>query len=654
MTDNLSRKRKRTVETRPFTHEFGSRRRQSTITPNQQCSDRSFFGPVFNMFHFHRKVIDEISYLSSYQEVAIKAIPSSITWLLSGTARLRDPMDVKRLAALIGVHLGPDDDSIGHNTESNRKAVDDSRSDPEKIEASKVVHTEAWHKRRLLTAQTFLDRFARTNQVELPRTSRVRVKEISYPVRLPALHAALHHECRALLLSEGFKDNISFTGHGKHDRSTRLNFVLQNTTTIEEALIKAAFYIPRAEGYSMMQHRCHEFPDLDYQQVLDVRADDFIRITRAVIRRADAFVYWLEHNIDSKGLDKKDANYLLDVLKRTLWLLNTRIFAGLLDSDALDQLHRLHSRYGMLVTKYPSMTAKEARRKLDRLGKLVDAMVSSVRSFRFLKNAQRLQQLAWNEGDTYLTDDNGHVASLKGVRINGLCGHITCGACVRNLAEPICPVAGCGAGIGPTSCVYAQDLAESCPNSTFSSIKIQMTINIVKALKQGTQALVFCQWHDMNEILLYFLEKAGISTTYVRDGEHSTAQKVAVFKTLSYGHPNWIKVMILNPLSATAAGHNLQNVNAVIFLSPLSASSLDDYKSAYIQCIGRAARYGQKEVVKVYHLLASRSVEVNIHESRRGTKLYIEKDQTIECSSEKVPDGKRDLAIDGYLPQLIE
>lgn len=626
---------------------------QPTVTQDALSGERNFLGPIFNMFHFHRKVVDEISYLSSYQEVAIKAIPSSITWLLSGTARLRDPMDVKRLAALVGVHLGPDDDSIGHNTESNRKAVDDSRSDPEKIETSKVVHTEAWHKRRLLTAQMFLDRFARTNQVELPRISRVRVKEIIYPVRLPALHAALHHECRTLLLSEGFKDNVSFTGHGKHDRSIRLNFVLHNTTTIEEALIKAAFHIPRAEGYSMMQHRCHELPELGYQQVLDARADDVIRITRAVIRRAVAFVYWLEHNIDSKGLDKREVNYLLDVLKRAIWLLSTRIFNGLLDSDALDQLHRLHSRHGVLVTDYPDMTAKEARRRLDRLGKLVDAMVSSVRSFRFLKNAQRLQQLAWNKDNTLLIDDNGHVTSSRGARINGLCGHIICEACVRNLAEPICSVAGCGAGLGPTSYVHAQDLAESCPNSTFSSIKIQMTINIIKALKQGTQALVFCQWHDMNEILAYFLDKAGISTTYVRDGEHSTAQKVAAFKSLPCGHPNWIKVMILNPLSPTAAGHNLQNVSAVIFLSPLSGSSLDDYKSAYIQCVGRAARYGQKEIVKVYHLLASRSVEVNIHESRRTTKLYIEKDRTIECSLEKLPDSKENLAIDCYLPQVM-
>ena len=643
------------MSTRKRTHDqLGDAGHQNFANSSRRVARKDLFGPVLSMFHFHRKILDEISYLNAYKESALKAIPSNITWLLSGTARLRDPMDVKRIATMVGVHIGPDDDSLGHYTTDSRRAVDTHRSEPEKIEASKIIHTAAWHKRRLITSQAFLDRFARTNLVELPVTSQIRVKEIVYASRLPALHAILYHESRVLLLSQNFKDNLTFIGQGRHDRSMRLHFVLHNTTTIEEALTKASFHISRAEGYSLMQHRCHELPDLDYAQVLEARADDVLRITRAVIRRVDEFVDWLTNDIDCSDLDKKDANFLLDVVKRAMWLIRTKLFRGLQDADAFDQFHRIFAGSRLFKINYGGMTAKEARRRLDKLGRFIDSMVSSVRALRFLKNAHRLQEMAWNEDDGYFVDDVGHTAHLSNAHLNGLCGHLICQRCMHEIGNSGCPVTGCGAGSGPELMIHAEDLGESCRQTTTSSNKIQTIINIVKALRKDAQALVFCQWHDINEILIHHLDRAGINAKYIREGEGSTADKVAGFKSLSYGHANWTKVLVLNPTSATAAGHNLQNVNAIIFLTPLSGSSIDDYKASYAQAIGRAARYGQKNIVAVYHLLLSRTVEINIHESRRNTKLYEKDGKLVECDTEELPPNARQLAVNGYVPQMPE
>ena len=627
---------------------------QNFANSSPRVARKDLFGPVLSMFHFHRKILDEISYLNAYKESALKAIPSNITWLLSGTARLRDPMDVKRIASMVGVYIGPDDDSVGHYTTDSRKAVDIHRSEPEKIEASKTIHTAAWHKRRLITSQAFLDRFARTNLVELPVTSQIRVKEIVYVSRLPALHAILYHESRVLLLSQSFKDNLTFMGQGRHDRSMRLHFVLHNTTTLEEALTRASFHISRAEGYSLMQHRCHELLDLNYAQVLEARVNDVLRITRAVIRRVDEFVNWLTNDIDCSDLDKKDANFLLDVVKRAIWLIKTKLFRGLQDADALDQFHRIFARSRLFKINYGGMTAKEARRRLDKLGRLIDSMVSSVRALRFLKNAYRLQEMAWNEDDGYFVDDIGHTAPLSNARLNGLCGHLICQRCMHEIGNSACPVTGCGAGSGPELMIHAEDLGESCPQTTMSSNKIQTIINIVKALRRNAQALIFCQWHDINEILIHHLDRAGINAKYIREGEGSTADKVAGFKSLSYGHANWTKVLVLNPTSATAAGHNLQNVNAIIFLTPLSGSSIDDYRASYAQAIGRAARYGQRNIVAVYHLLLSRTIEINIHESRRNTRLFEKDGKLVEGSTEDLLPGARQLAVDGYTPQMPE
>lgn len=66
--------------------------------------------PPLQMFHFHRLVVDEYTYVSTKEFAYVNSFKSTYRWVLSGTPRLGDFADVKVLAGFLGVHLGEDDD----------------------------------------------------------------------------------------------------------------------------------------------------------------------------------------------------------------------------------------------------------------------------------------------------------------------------------------------------------------------------------------------------------------------------------------------------------------------------------------------------------------------------------------------------------------
>ncbi|KAJ5124309.1 uncharacterized protein N7515_008182 [Penicillium bovifimosum] len=74
-----------------------------------------------------------------------------------------------------------------------------------------------------------------------------------------------------------------------------------------------------------------------------------------------------------------------------------------------------------------------------------------------------------------------------------------------------------------------------------------------------------------------------------------------------------------------AAEQNLRCANHVVFLSPLIASTRNEYDSGMTQAIGRARRHGQTKTVHVYHLLVKFTYDVNVYQSAHGGRL-VERD----------------------------
>jgi hypothetical protein len=56
--------------------------------------------------------------------------------------------------------------------------------------------------------------------------------------------------------------------------------------------------------------------------------------------------------------------------------------------------------------------------------------------------------------------------------------------------------------------------------------------------------------------------------------------------------------------------------NHVIFVSPFLAKTQYEYESAMAQAVARSRRYGQKKKVHIYHVIAQRTIDVDILEHR--------------------------------------
>jgi hypothetical protein len=85
-------------------------------------------GPPIQLFHFHRIVVDEYTYLDDADFQAICSLRATHRWVLSGTPKLVDFADVKFLAALLKVNLGVDDDAPTALQRSNIEKIRGSRT----------------------------------------------------------------------------------------------------------------------------------------------------------------------------------------------------------------------------------------------------------------------------------------------------------------------------------------------------------------------------------------------------------------------------------------------------------------------------------------------------------------------------------------------
>jgi hypothetical protein len=61
---------------------------------------------------------------------------------------------------------------------------------------------------------------------------------------------------------------------------------------------------------------------------------------------------------------------------------------------------------------------------------------------------------------------------------------------------------------------------------------------------------------------------------------------------------------------------NLVNANHIIFVAPLLSKTQYEYDSAMAQAIARVRRYLQEKTVYIYHIIAQRTIDVDILEHR--------------------------------------
>ena len=110
--------------------------------------------------------------------------------------------------------------------------------------------------------------------------------------------------------------------------------------------------------------------------------------------------------------------------------------------------------------------------------------------------------------------------------------------------------------------------------------------------------IIFCSFHEEMELLAEFLDTG---CELYHGGLNGTQRR----EVLARAKEESCQVLLIQ-LQSGGVGLNLQEFTRVIFMSPWWTSALMD------QAIARAVRMGQKEVVKVFHLLLKEEETMNV------------------------------------------
>jgi hypothetical protein len=132
--------------------------------------------PPLEMFHFHRLVIDEYTYLDGKTHSLITSLQATCRWVLSGTPPVHDFPSLKTIAVFLDVHLGIDDDGEGQSAQVKKRRreqtgksflsailliSDQTSTEVEKFHSFREVRSLEWHAHRHQVGQGFLDQFVR-------------------------------------------------------------------------------------------------------------------------------------------------------------------------------------------------------------------------------------------------------------------------------------------------------------------------------------------------------------------------------------------------------------------------------------------------------------------------------------------------------------
>ena len=616
--------------------------------------------PVLHMFRFHRKVIDEQSYLKVQETSNVVSIVAQSTWLLSGTPKVRDVTDVQRLASLLGVNLGDTDGAEMYNCKENMVEIRKKRTKAQEFMAMNTVHSPDWYLFRHVQAQNFLNVFARKNRAEIrpiPLSTSIE------PILMDEAKEILYLEQEAFILSpphtkpkkiEGILD-ITLPSH---DLAKRAEVAQKSHLADEEILIKLASRPPESAVKVTKQKVQSVYPSkilkATNQQILSgypaTTIDDLVTersntmwsLSSGIAKelaQMSAFRFAAVHEEANKqtltGVKKVDRHTQLfmiyrrcsDALESTLpnstsfnnhTDLNVSILTCLLKAGTITKQH--HDRMD------PAPATAAARKSEDNFNKLVKAVAEVMRAHRLVEVMGAAQTGSIYELQTDLILQLGsrcrHLpANCRDLFVNLSCGHVSCAACYgKEMSEDQCSGT-CGAPVVSAVWFKGSDLiSPKVRNSLTPLSKVESIVQAMLGLDEAEQVLIFCQLSELASAIFTALKEAGIKCKHVKNADRG-ADVMRSFRTAEYGSKRWMQAVILNPLESAAAGHNLPNVATLMFVTPIIAESTHEVQTSYTQAIGRARRWGQTRTVKARHFLVLNTIETNMFENQQRQKV---------------------------------
>ncbi|KAH3990038.1 hypothetical protein HBI26_002010 [Parastagonospora nodorum] len=565
--------------------------------------------PLLHLFRFNRVVVDEYHYLNDDKKmgnilasVSVKRIAAVKRWVLSGTPALKNFSDVDQIASYLGIRLGRYHFGDGIESSSSDKMRRGDQTLVEEFLSQTETMSRQWHKARHERAQEFLDIFVRRNE---PCLAHVACIERITPSEIDIGHLAVYLELLQYVGSHGMAIK-RLKNKTPSDKIERLNASLNYSATAEDALLKCALLFRTSEGTSALAG----LTTLRSSQRNSVQSE-----LRALLAGFE----------DLKKSD--EISDLYDRFKQDItehnWLGDE--YASRVARNMLIKAKKApnSSAFPELKGSKTEQKSKFAKKLLSDLRETARDLAHLIRSERFIKAINDLMgPLTKRENGQAFTcshPDCDGMARLSQLRLITHCGHTACEGClstrtdVDKCVDPMCSLFVQGVNL-----VKVTDLGSRTEPASerYFGRKMEDVIKIISRFPRGDQGVIFAPNDETVEILEEVLDSHGVAYHSLRGCRGATSAKIIEdFKT-NDDPDDQSKVLILNMGSESAAGANLVNANHLIFVAPLLAKTQYEYDSAMAQAIARLRRYMQTKTVHIYHVIAQRTIDVDILEHR--------------------------------------
>ncbi|KAI4612008.1 hypothetical protein J4E80_007460 [Alternaria sp. BMP 0032] len=568
--------------------------------------------PLVHLFRFNRIIVDEYHYLNdtnkignNFMATSIKQVAAHKRWVLSGTPALANFSDVNQLASFLGVKLGRYFCGDGTVTTSAEKIAKLDQTDVESFLSQTEVMSRQWHQARHQRAQDFLDSFVRQNEAELQH---IDCSEKLLSVDLDAAHHAVYLELSQYLISQKMQIKKLNKKSGS-DRSSRLNDSLENSASAEEALLRCALLFETEEGRSALE------------LLFEKRSQQLRNTKKDLLKLLSKFEGLMKKSKNNEPTIKDLYGHFQKDISQYNWLgddESSQVVRGLIKEAQKTP----KSGFADVADISKLQRERLIKQELSQLRDTALEFAHRTRSKRFIASIHDYLQFATvGEEPTRCSSP-----VCKGVASPQLlfsiphCGHTACKECLAlRTDDETCVHTGCNSYASEGNLIRMADLGVSNDQHTGQSFgnKLEAIAQLVQGLPQSGQCIVFAPNEEIISILETVFDHCNVSYHSLGGSRHkaSAAKLMEDFKT-NTNPKKRKKLIILNLGSESAAGVNLTVANHVIFVSPFLAKTQYDYDSAMAQAIARSRRYGQQKKVHIYHVIAKRTIDVDILEHR--------------------------------------
>jgi hypothetical protein len=504
-------------------------------------------------------------------------------------------------------------------------------------------------------------------------------------IALPSGERAIYLELETYLKSlEAIKGKKSAKSakkskkSSKGDRETRMQKVLEDSETAEEALVKRASHFNMSTNATTAEETCDVLVGVREQQLADCEEDLLDFIVRALRQRNRILALqpdWESCNDSVKGEEQdRLAMFLTDVNEK-------RSVSGGADNEVHEKIMAIVEKGRRIVDKAPkkydadfavangdpvksddhdddeimesgekrkrssskkkdepgdeTRTEKEMlydmkfalRQHIHRVRTRSKELCGRIRSLRYLDCVRKFQSETTFEchgcHDACLAvESSNKKISCDKAAVFSCCGHSGCLNCLAHSGDlQKCVDKTCSAQVKPAHVVPSSALRSDGASNSGGKYGAKLTaiVEKVKELLDGDdRVIVFVQFRDLKDKVAEALEDYGVRTLQVKG---SVNKQIKALDVLQKEKPdkNDPRCLLLTMDDESSAGVNLTTCNHALFVHPLLADTQQQYNAYETQAIGRIRRYGQTKTVHIWRYLAVDTIDTDIHAVRTSS-----------------------------------